>query len=61
MTDVALPRLEGRERAEAQIRETRVTAKIVRTEDGERRTIYRANGRSFGSLDALAVGIGVVA
>lgn len=61
MTNDELTRLEGRERPEAPLRETRVTAKIVRTEDGEHRTVYRANGQSFGSLDALATEIWEVA
>jgi len=39
----------------------RVTAEIVVDEDGEARTLYRAQGREFVSLTALKSALGVTA
>lgn len=36
-----------------QLRNTRVTAKIVREEDGTQRRVYRAQGRKFPTVSAL--------
>jgi flavin-dependent dehydrogenase len=51
----------GPARPEEQLRDTRVTAQIVVDADGERRTVYRARGREFGSLTTLKAALGVVA
>jgi hypothetical protein len=48
-------------RPEEQLRETRVTAEMVVDADGEARTLYRAQGREFGSLTALKATLGVTA
>lgn len=38
-----------------------MTAKVVVDADGQRRTVYRAQGREFGSLTTLKAVLGVVA
>jgi|GEM_PF-5875612 flavin-dependent dehydrogenase len=53
--------LESPARPAEQLRETRVTAKVVVDADGQRRTVYRAQGREFGSLTTLKAVLGVVA
>ena len=53
--------LESPARPAEQLRDTRVTAEIVVADDGERRTVYRAQGRQFGSLTSLKAALGVVA
>lgn len=45
--------LRTRDRPEAQTKNERVTARIVRESDGTTRKEYSAGGRSYGSLDAL--------
>lgn len=37
--------------------DTRVTARIVRTDDGENYTEYRIDGVGYGSLDALEIAL----
>lgn len=53
--------LQTPDRPEEQLRNTRVTAEIVVDGDGQRRTVYRAQGRQFGSLTSLKAALGVVA
>jgi len=40
------------------VRDTRVTARIRRTEDGEVKREYRAGGVAYGSLEALQADLG---
>lgn len=42
-----------------QLRNTRVTAEIVVSAEGERQTVYRAHGREFESLSTLKAALGV--
>jgi hypothetical protein len=53
MHDYASRGFESRARPEAPTENHRVTARIVRGEDGELRHEYRLDGRAVGSLNAL--------
>lgn len=43
------------------LQNTRVTARIIRDDDGTRRRVYEAHGREFGSRAALKEALGVSA
>jgi len=45
--------LQSRARQKAVVQNQRVTARIVREDDGTTRTVYRAHGRFYDSLEAL--------
>lgn len=59
MTNHTHAALQSAERTEEQLRETRVTAAIIRGESGDSRTVYRAHGREFTSLTALKAALEV--
>lgn len=50
--------LESRERLRQRLRDTHVTAHTGQSDDGTTRTVYRAGGCEYGSVDALASALG---
>jgi hypothetical protein len=58
MTAIQTTRASGKEPTEAPTQNQRVTARIVREDDGTTRTEYRAHGRLYDSLEALRDALG---
>lgn len=58
MSTNALAGFETPARTDAPTKNRRVTARIVRDDDGATHTVYRVSGRAYGSVEALKTALG---